>query len=46
VHAIVMDRIGGPLEVRDVPDPVPPDGGVVVRVHATGLCRSDWHAWA
>ena len=41
-----MDRIGGPLEVRDVPDPVPPDGGVVVRVHATGLCRSDWHAWA
>jgi alcohol dehydrogenase len=43
---MVMDRIGGPLEVRDVPDPVPPDGGVVVQVHATGLCRSDWHAWA
>jgi alcohol dehydrogenase len=41
-----MDRIGGPLEVREVPDPVPPDGGVVVRVRATGLCRSDWHAWA
>ena len=20
--------------------------GVVVEVHATGLCRSDWHAWA
>jgi alcohol dehydrogenase len=43
---MVMDRIGGPLEVRDVPDPVPPDGGVVVQVHATGFCRSDWHAWA
>jgi alcohol dehydrogenase len=43
---MVMDRIGGPLAVREVPDPVPPDGGVVVRVHATGLCRSDWHAWA
>jgi alcohol dehydrogenase len=41
-----MDRIGGPLEVREAPDPVPPDGGVVVRVRATGLCRSDWHAWA
>jgi len=41
-----MDRIGGPLQVREVPDPVPPAGGVVVRVHATGLCRSDWHAWA
>jgi alcohol dehydrogenase len=46
VRAVVMDRIGGPLEVREVPDPVPPDGGVVVRVRATGLCRSDWHAWA
>ncbi|HEY1625276.1 MAG TPA: alcohol dehydrogenase catalytic domain-containing protein [Streptosporangiaceae bacterium] len=43
---MMMDRIGGPLAVREVPDPVPPDGGVVVRVHATGLCRSDWHAWA
>jgi alcohol dehydrogenase len=41
-----MDRVGGPLAVREVPDPVAPDGGVVVRVHATGLCRSDWHAWA
>lgn len=41
-----MDRIGGPLTVREVPDPVPPAGGVVVEVRATGLCRSDWHAWA
>jgi alcohol dehydrogenase len=46
VRAMVMDHIGGPLEVREVPDPVPPAGGVVVRVRATGLCRSDWHAWA
>lgn len=43
---MVMDRIGGPLEVREVPDPLPPDGGVVVQVQATGFCRSDWHAWA
>jgi alcohol dehydrogenase len=46
MRAVVMDRIGGPLEVREVPDPVPPAGGVVVEVRATGLCRSDWHAWA
>jgi len=26
-------------------DPVCPEDGVVVRVGATGLCRSDWHAW-
>ncbi|SDQ06162.1 alcohol dehydrogenase [Microbacterium sp. cf332] len=41
-----MDSIRGPLSVRDVPDPVAPDDGVVVSVRATGLCRSDWHAWA
>lgn len=29
-----------------MPDPVAPPGGVVVQVEATGLCRSDWHAWA
>ena len=29
-----------------MPDPVAPDGGVVVEVAATGMCRSDWHAWA
>jgi alcohol dehydrogenase len=43
---MVMEQIGGPLEVREVPDPAPPAGGVVVQVQATGLCRSDWHAWA
>jgi alcohol dehydrogenase len=46
MRAVVMDRIGGALEVREVPDPAPPVGGVVVEVRATGLCRSDWHAWA
>jgi alcohol dehydrogenase len=46
MRALVLDRIRGPLAVREVPDPVPPDGGVLVRVLATGLCRSDWHAWA
>lgn len=29
-----------------MPDPEPSPGGVVVEVHSTGLCRSDWHAWA
>ncbi|SEK49745.1 zinc-binding dehydrogenase [Streptacidiphilus jiangxiensis] len=46
MRAVVMDRVGQPVEVREVGDPVAPLGGVVVRVHATGLCRSDWHAWA
>jgi alcohol dehydrogenase len=46
VRAMVMEQIGGPLRIQEVPDPVPPAGGVVVRVRATGLCRSDWHGWA
>jgi alcohol dehydrogenase len=46
VRAIVFDQFQGPVDVREVADPSAPDGGVVVRVHATGLCLSDWHAWA
>src|ERR1700678_4204062 len=46
MRAMVMERVGGALEAREVPDLAPPAGGVVVEVHATGLCRSDWHAWA
>ncbi|WP_299075131.1 zinc-dependent alcohol dehydrogenase family protein [uncultured Ruegeria sp.] len=35
-----------PLEVSTVPDPEPAAHGVVVRVLACGVCRSDWHAWS
>lgn len=31
--------------MREVPPPVCPVDGVVIEVRATGLCRSDWHAW-
>lgn len=46
MKAIVYDEFGGPLVVRQVNDPVAVPGGVVIRVAASGLCRSDWHAWA
>ncbi|MFI9383749.1 zinc-dependent alcohol dehydrogenase family protein [Kutzneria sp. NPDC052558] len=45
MRAVVYESFGGRPEVRDVPDPLPKRGGVVVRVRATGLCRSDWHGW-
>ncbi len=35
-----------PLELATVPDPEPPEDGVVIRVLACGVCRSDWHAWS
>ncbi|KEP71201.1 alcohol dehydrogenase [Thioclava dalianensis] len=28
-----------------VPDPTPEPHGVVLKVEATGVCRSDWHGW-
>ncbi|MBM1632206.1 alcohol dehydrogenase catalytic domain-containing protein [Sulfitobacter mediterraneus] len=34
-----------PLEIADLPMPDAPDGGVVLRVLACGVCRSDWHVW-
>jgi alcohol dehydrogenase len=46
MRAVVFEEFGGSVDVRTVGDPVPSPGGVVVEVHATGLCRSDWHAWA
>lgn len=35
-----------PLDLTFVPDPEPVADGVVVRVTACGVCRSDWHAWS
>lgn len=34
-----------PLEIADLPMPDAPEGGVVLRVLACGVCRSDWHVW-
>ncbi len=45
MRAVVYDQFGSPPTVRDVPDPTCPDDGMLVRVAATGLCRSDWHGW-
>ncbi|TFC05322.1 alcohol dehydrogenase catalytic domain-containing protein [Cryobacterium mannosilyticum] len=45
MKAVWFDRFGALPELREVPDPVASPTGVVVRVEATGLCRSDWHGW-
>ncbi len=34
-----------PLEIGTVPDPACPPDGVVLKVLACGVCRSDWHSW-
>jgi alcohol dehydrogenase len=45
LRAAVFREHGGPLVVERVPDPAPPLDGVVLQVGASGICRSDWHAW-
>ncbi|MEU4394214.1 zinc-dependent alcohol dehydrogenase family protein [Kribbella sp. NPDC023855] len=45
MRAIVIDQYGVLPVVREVPEPEVQPGGVVLKVEATGLCRSDWHAW-
>jgi D-arabinose 1-dehydrogenase-like Zn-dependent alcohol dehydrogenase len=45
MRAVVYEGFGEPLEVAEVEDPRPAPAGVVIRVEATGLCRSDWHGW-
>ncbi|GAA2746790.1 zinc-dependent alcohol dehydrogenase family protein [Terrabacter aerolatus] len=45
MKAVVYDEYGRMPSLADVPPPECPDGGVVVAVRATGVCRSDWHAW-
>jgi D-arabinose 1-dehydrogenase-like Zn-dependent alcohol dehydrogenase len=45
LRAVVYPGYGVVPEVTDVPEPACPDDGVVISVGATGVCRSDWHAW-
>lgn len=45
MRAVVFDDFGRRPEVRTVDDPTPSPRGAVIRVEATGLCRSDWHGW-
>ena len=45
MKAAAYDAFGGPITLRELPDPEPGDGEAIVRVRATGICRSDWHGW-
>jgi alcohol dehydrogenase len=45
MKAVLFEKFGQPPRVQNVPDPTPSAEGVVIKVEATGLCRSDWHGW-
>ncbi|MCY1669291.1 zinc-dependent alcohol dehydrogenase family protein [Rhizobium sp. SL86] len=45
MRALYFERFGEAPKVATLPDPSPAADGVVIKVEATGLCRSDWHGW-
>ena len=45
MRAVVFTDYGSRPELTTIAAPSCPADGVLVRVGATGVCRSDWHAW-
>ena len=45
MKAVVFEQFSAPPSIQQVPDPAPAPHGVVVKVMANGVCRSDWHGW-
>jgi alcohol dehydrogenase len=45
MRAVFYDQFRKPPIVTTLPDPTPINGGVVIKVEATGLCCSDFHGW-
>lgn len=45
MRAALIAEYRHPLVVDEVADPETRGDGVVLRVEATGVCRSDWHSW-
>lgn len=45
MRAALFEEFQGPISVETVADPDCPSDGVVIKVGANGVCRSDWHGW-
>ena len=45
MRALVYAGYRAAPQLMEVADPACPADGVVIAVGATGVCRSDWHAW-
>lgn len=45
MRAAVLRNYREALSLESVPDPTCEEDGVVLRVLACGVCRSDWHGW-
>lgn len=45
MKAVLYEKFREAPKVVTVSDPTPDPRGVVIKVEATGVCRSDWHGW-
>ncbi|MFW5944274.1 MAG: alcohol dehydrogenase catalytic domain-containing protein, partial [Bacteroidota bacterium] len=45
MKAAIYENFQGPITIQNVEAPSHKNHGVVIKVRATGLCRSDWHGW-
>lgn len=45
MRAALLTGFRAPMEITEVDEPRCPDDGVVLRILACGICRSDWHVW-
>jgi propanol-preferring alcohol dehydrogenase len=43
MHAMVLRKIGMPLQFEELPDPQPGIGQVLIRIDTCGVCRTDLH---
>jgi propanol-preferring alcohol dehydrogenase len=43
MRAMVFEKVGAPLVLRDIPKPKPGRGQLLIRVSACGVCRTDLH---
>jgi len=45
MKAVLYEKYQTAPKVTTLDDPTPEPHGVVIKVEATGVCRSDWHGW-
>jgi len=43
--AAIFHQFQSPITIEHVADPSLAKDGAIIRVKATGICRSDWHGW-
>lgn len=45
MKAAWFEEFGGPLTVSQMKDPSIDPDGAIIKLEASGICRSDWHGW-